>query len=98
MSIRTFWAWLRMVITLVVFFAIVLSIWMNWNKKADVWLFHHFQQIPVLWLIVITAVVSLVTKWVVADLYGAYRELKSAQARDTMNEILKKEKTQQNNP
>ncbi|NLE30605.1 MAG: hypothetical protein GX629_13145 [Phycisphaerae bacterium] len=98
MSIRTFWAWLRMIVTLIVLFAIILVIWMNWNKKADVWLFHHFQQIPVLWLIVITAIVSLITKWVVGGVHHAYRQLKSSQSKDKMDEILKREKTPQNKP
>jgi heme/copper-type cytochrome/quinol oxidase subunit 2 len=98
MSLRTLWAWLRMVITLVVLFAVVLVVWMNWDKKADVWLFHHFNDIPVLWLIVITAVVSLVTKWVIGGVYRAYKELKSSQTKDAMNDILKKEKSPENKP
>jgi uncharacterized membrane protein YidH (DUF202 family) len=98
MSIRTFYAWLRLVITLIVLFAVVLVVFMNWNKKADVWLFHHFQQIPVLWLIVVTAIVSVAAKWVAGGVYHAYRHLKSAQAQDAMNEILKKGKTPEGNP
>lgn len=98
MSIRTFYAWLRLVITLVVLFTVVLVIFMNWDKKADVWLFHHFQQIPVLWLIVVTAIISVVAKWVVGGVYHAYRHLKTAQAQDAMNDILKKEKTPPSNP
>jgi len=49
---------------------------MNRNHKTDIWFFHRFQQVNVLWLILISAVVSILSWWGLRKIRGAIYEFK----------------------
>ncbi len=49
----------------------------NWRNTADVWFFHKFESVNVLWLLLITAAGSIVSFWIVSKVFGALRELRA---------------------
>jgi len=95
MSFRTVWAWTRMIVTAILVLAVVLLILMNRNYTTPIWFFHKFEQVSVLWLIVITAIISVISRWVIVGVYSAWKELKEAWAKDAMDELLRKQKMEQ---
>jgi hypothetical protein len=95
MSFRTVWAWTRMIVTAILILAVVLLIVMNRNYTTPIWFFHKFEQVSVLWMIVITAIISVISRWVIVGVYRAWKELKEAWAKDAMDELLRKQKMEQ---
>jgi len=69
-------AWAKLIGTLAVLAGCVLVIVMNRNNRADLWFFHGFEQVPVLWLIVVTAAVSVVGWKILCGLRGAYSSVR----------------------
>ena len=69
-------AWIRLIVTVGIILVAALIILMNWNKQAELWFFGDFGEVPVLWLIVITAVVSVVGWKIVSGLWRVYAELR----------------------
>jgi Mn2+/Fe2+ NRAMP family transporter len=94
MSFRTILAWTRMIMTAILVIAVVLIIFMNRNYTTPIWFFHKFDQVSVLWLIVVTAVISIISRWVIVGVYRAWKELKEAWAKDAMDEMLRKQKAE----
>jgi len=63
--------------------AVVLVIVMNGDNTADVWLFHHFKQINVLWLMLVSGASAVVMVWIlrrVRKVLREVRELRQAKA------------------
>jgi len=52
--------WSKFIGILIIIFAIVLVIFMNRNNKVDIWIFHKFENIAVLWVIIISALGALI--------------------------------------
>ncbi len=52
--------WTKFISILVIIFAILLIIFMNRNNKVDLWVFHNFENIAVLWVIIISAVGAII--------------------------------------
>jgi len=55
---------------------ILLIVLMNLDKRTNVWFFGSYEQVNVLWLILITAVSSIASWWVVLKVFGTLRELR----------------------
>ncbi len=68
--------WSKFIGTLVIIIAAGLVIFMNRNNKTDVWVFHNFQQVGVLWIIIISAVVALIGWKILGTLRQTIKELK----------------------
>ncbi|MHC4442111.1 MAG: hypothetical protein ACYTF1_07725 [Planctomycetota bacterium] len=49
---------------------------MNRHHKADIWFFRSYQQVNVLWLILVTAVASVLGWWVVSKIISVVREVR----------------------
>ena len=77
MSIKRFFAWVRLILTVLIIVSAIIVILGNQDNKTDLWvLFHTFKQIPVIWLILVTAGVTLVGFWIIKGVYKAYRDVK----------------------
>ena len=53
---------------------VLLVVLMNSKRTADVWFFHEYRDIPVLWLILVTAVLAIVGWWGVRKVIGVVRD------------------------
>jgi membrane protein YdbS with pleckstrin-like domain len=87
-----------MIVTVILVLAVVLIIVMNRNNTATVWFFNDFKDISVLWLIVITAVVSVIARWIIGGVYRAWKELKEAQTQDAVSAAIKKSQASEKEP
>ena len=54
----------------------LLIIFMNRSRTADVWFFHAYSDVNVLWLILITAVASIVGWWGLRRIAGLVRDVR----------------------
>ena len=66
----------------------LLIVFMNRNHKADIWFFGYYQQINVLWLILVTAIVSVIGWWVVSKIIGVVREVRQVRQSVKMEQQL----------
>ncbi|HOW74125.1 MAG TPA: hypothetical protein PKY77_26265 [Phycisphaerae bacterium] len=55
---------------------IALVVFKNLGLTANVWFFHEYKDVGVLWLILITAVCAIIGWWGVGKLYTVWRDLK----------------------
>lgn len=69
---------------------ILLIILNNQDYKTDIWFFGLYRQVNVLWLLLVTAVISIASWWIVIKIFGTLRELRelrrARQAREKMAE------------
>jgi len=72
-------AWLRLIVVVVLLVIAFLVIFMNRNNRADLWLFHSFRDVAVIWLIVVTGAVAILGTWVVKGIYHAFADVKRPQ-------------------
>ena len=66
----------------------LLIVFMNRNHKADIWFFGYYQQINVLWLILVTAIVSVIGWLVVSKIIGVVREVRQLRQAAAMEQQL----------
>ena len=71
-------AWARLILIVAMIIAGMLVVVMNRNNQTDLWFFHDFEDVAVLWLIAITAVVSIIGWRIILGVRGAYVELRKA--------------------
>lgn len=78
MSYQKIKAWARLILLVVLILEIVLIVFKNQDNKANLWLFFGVQlnQVHVIWLMVVTVLVTLVGFWVLKGVYRAYRDVK----------------------
>ena len=74
---ETFRAWARLIAALASCAAVLLIIIMNRNNRTDLWLFHTFQQVSVLWLIAVTAATTLLLYLVARGVRSALKRVKT---------------------
>ena len=73
---KHFKAYLKLGAIIAIVVIALLIVFMNRNHKADIWFFGYYQQIKVLWLILVTAVVSVIGWWVVSKIIRVIREVR----------------------
>jgi hypothetical protein len=76
MSWKRIKAWSRLIGVILVLFLAFLVVFMNRNNRTNLWLFHDFQQVAVIWLMLVTAAVCVIGCWVVQGVYRAYRDVR----------------------
>lgn len=59
---------------------LLLVVLLNRGNKTDVWFVWQFHQVPTLWLMVVTALISIVSFWLVLRLRGVLREYRQMQS------------------
>lgn len=55
---------------------ILLLVLMNRKNETNVWFFGRYEDVNVLWLILVTAIVSVVTWWGLRKVFGVLRDLR----------------------
>ena len=82
LALRRIKVYVKIGATVITALLIALVVFKNLDRKADVWFFHEYKDLGVLWLILITAVCSIIGWWGIGKVYTIwreYRELKQAQ-------------------
>lgn len=94
LALRRLKVYLKLVAIGAVVVMVLLIVLMNRTNDADVWLFHQYRDVNVVWLILVTAVSSIVAWWVVGKVFAVIRELRQVQ-RQKREEIARREQRRQ---
>ncbi len=76
LALKRIKVYLKLFAILEVVVAILLIVLENQENKADIWFFSKYEQVNVLWLILITAVTSIASWWIVMKIFGTLHELR----------------------
>jgi type VI protein secretion system component VasK len=88
LALKRIKVYLKLSAILAVIAVILLVVLMNLDKRTDVWFFKPYEQVNVLWLILITAVSAIASWWIVLRVFGTLRELRGLrQAREDRQKI-----------
>lgn len=79
-SLQRFWTYFKLGLVIALGLLILVTVIVNRNYKTDVWLFVKFEQVNTLWLIVVTAVLSIVTFWAATRVRGILAAVKKVKA------------------
>lgn len=97
MRFNEFKAWLKFIGPLGLILAVIVIAVKNSDNRTDLWVFHKFEQVPVLLLIVVTAVVSVIGWRIIRGLLQAYVELRRVRASQQESESKGKDKKNNRN-
>ncbi|UCD29697.1 MAG: hypothetical protein JSV03_04230 [Planctomycetota bacterium] len=76
LALKSIKAYLKLGAIILLLVIALLIVFMNRNHKADIWFFRRYQQVNVLWLILVTAVISVIGWWMVRKIVSVVREVK----------------------
>ena len=76
LAFRRFRVHIKMGLMGAVVLLIVVVLLANRNNKATVWFFHRFEEINIVFLLVLTGVGSIAAAWVVSGFFRVLRELR----------------------
>jgi len=66
----------KLVLTGVVVLAVLLIVFKNRGRMVDVWFFHEYEDVSVLFLILVTAVASVAAWWGLSKIVGVWRDVR----------------------
>jgi hypothetical protein len=75
LALKRLQVYLKLVAILAVIAAVLIIILMNQEHTADIWFFGKYEDVNVLWLILITSVSSILGWWGIRKIFGVMREL-----------------------
>jgi hypothetical protein len=81
MTMKKFKAWVRLVVTLILLFLVILIIAKNSDNQASLWFFHTYN-IAVIWLLIVTSLVSVVGFWIIKGVYRAFKDVRHVEKPD----------------
>lgn len=73
---KQFKVYVRLALLVALALVIVLVVFYNRTNKVNVWFFKSYESINVLWLLVCTAIASIVSWWIVSASFGLWRDLR----------------------
>lgn len=91
-SLQRFWTYFKLGLVIGLGLLILVTVIVNRNYKTDVWLFVKFEQVNTLWLIVVTAVLSIVTFWAATRVRGILAAVKKVKAEKAEEEKQAKQR------
>lgn len=77
LALKRIKVYLKLFAILAVLAVILLIVLRNQENKANIWFFTRYEQVNVLWLILITAVASIASWWIFIKIFGTLRELRT---------------------
>jgi type VI protein secretion system component VasK len=80
LAFRRFAVYCRLALMGAVVVVLALIIWMNRENRVGFWLFGPHEDVNVLYIILITAIVSVAVFWIVTRVRGVLRELQAVRA------------------
>ena len=76
LALKRLKAYLKLIAIFVVIAIVLLVILMNRGNTADIWLFRHYHDVNVVWLILVTSIASVAGWWGIRRLFKVVRELR----------------------
>lgn len=80
LALKRIKVYLKLSAILAVVAVILLIVLMNQENKANIWFFQRYEQVNVLWLILITAASSIASWWLMLKIFSTLRELREVRA------------------
>ena len=87
--VRSFVVYLKVTLLVAVALLVVTVIFENRNYKTQFWPGATAEQVPTLWLMLVTAAASVLIFWILMRIRGVYRDLKVLQAQKAEQQRLK---------
>lgn len=75
--LRRIWVYLKLIVILAVVALILTVVFKNREYTAKVWFFQSYDDVNVLWLILITAISSIIGWWGFLKIFSVIRELRA---------------------
>lgn len=76
LALKRIKVYLKLTLIATVLAVILLIVLMNRNYKADIWFFKDYPQVNILWLLLVTAVISIASWWIVTKIFATLRDLR----------------------
>ena len=96
LALKSIKVYLKLSAIVAVVLLILLIILMNKENKADIWMFGDYQDVNVLWLLLIRAVSSIASWWLVIKIFATLRELRELRrARQTRENMAEQQRLAQ---
>jgi hypothetical protein len=70
----------RLAVMAAVAISIAIVFYSNRSNDTDVWLFHHFPKVNVVWVMLVTAGVTVVFCWILSRIRGVIRDVRQMRA------------------
>lgn len=83
----------RLTLMVAVAVVVVLVLFKNRNHQATVWFFHKYENINVVWLLVITAAGSVVAAWLTRGVFQVIKEVKRIRTEEESERLLRDQAT-----
>lgn len=77
LAFRTIRVYFKLGVVGAIIVCTALVVLFNWNKEADVWFFHTFEKINVLYLILVTAIASISSFWIINRVRGVVHDVRA---------------------
>jgi len=96
LALKRIKVYLKLTAIVAVVAIILLIVAKNQEYKANIWFFGMYEQVNVLWLILITAVSSIASWWILIKIFGTIRELRELRkARQTREQMAQQQRLSQ---
>ena len=93
LAFRKLRTYARLTLMAAVAVVVVLVLFKNRNHRATVWFFHKYEDINVVWLLVITAAGSVMAAWLTRGVFQVIKEVKRIRTEEESKRILKDQAT-----
>jgi len=91
-SIKSFWVYLKAALVIVLGLLLLIIVLANRGNKTDVWLLVQYEKVPTLWLIAVTAAVSIASFWVLTRVRGLMAQMRKVRIEREEAERLARQK------
>lgn len=80
LALRTFAVYCKLALAGAVGVLVAVVVWMNSDNRVNFWLLRTHEQVNVLYIILITAITSIVVFWILLKIRGVLRDLRGVRA------------------
>lgn len=91
-GIKSFWVYTKAALVIVLGLLLLIIVLANRGNKTDVWLLVQYQQVPTLWLIAVTAAVSIASFWVLTRVRGLMAQMRKVRMEREESERMARQK------
>ncbi|UCG32554.1 MAG: hypothetical protein JSU68_12930 [Phycisphaerales bacterium] len=93
LAFRKLHTYARLALMVAVAVVVALVLFKNRNHQATVWFFHKYEDINVVWLLVITGAGSVVAAWLTRGVFQVIKEVKRMRIEEESKRILRDQAT-----
>jgi hypothetical protein len=90
--LRRIWVYFKFIAIVAVIAMILAVVLLNREYTATVWFFGKYENVNVLWLMLITAISAIITWWGVFRIFGVVREMRELKRRGQAEQALQEQR------